>query len=455
MANAAIYARLSQDRDGTKGGVERQLKDCRALAKREGLKVVAVYQDDDRSAFSGKPRPEFERMLRELDGFDTIIFWKTDRLVRRFTQFARVLAACETADVRLVSVVDPIDTSTPILKGVAGLMASMGEQESQNISTRVKRFHLDAATKGQPHGHRRAFGYESDGMTVVKREAEAIREARDRILNGETMRSICRDWTARGLLPPTADAWYVTGFKRMLTSGRIAGLSTHQGEVVADAKWPAIISPADRERIRAKLRGVKRGRPAKRLLSGFLRCGLCGGPLHSGVRSDGQHRWQCRKQPGDDSRCGKVYLRSGELEDYITTMALTAIDKPALSAARRKRSTGPQSDPAAQLATLENDLEALATDHGAGLISRREWIAARAGIEPRIEALRAELNRTDDVRALAPLRNVRDAPSAFAKLELGDQRAVLAAVITHVEIAPAKPGMTAFVATRVKIIWKV
>ncbi len=454
MTNAAIYARLSQDRDGTKGGVERQLKDCRALAKREGLKVVGVYQDDDRSAYSGKPRPEFERMLRELDGFDVLLFWKTDRLIRRFTQFARVLAACEAADVRLLSVVDPIDTSTPILKGVAGLMASMGEQESANISTRVKRFHLDAATKGRPHGHRRAFGFEDDGLTLVKREAKAIRQARDRILAGETMRAICRDWTARGLRPPSSEAWRVTSFKRMMTGARIAGLSTHQGEVVADAAWPAIISPADRERIRARLRGVKRGRPAKRLLSGFLRCAICGGVLHSSVRSDGQHRWACRKSPGEDGRCGRVFLRSGELETFVVDAFLHAVDTPKLRKGR-KRPTGAQSDPADRLHVLESDLEALATDHGAGLITRREWMAARAGIEPRIEKLRAELSTATSTRSLAPLRNVRDVRAAFDALDLDAQRAALGAVVDHVKIASARPGATAFDPARVKIVWKV
>lgn len=451
---AAIYTRLSQDRDGTRGGTERQEKDCRALARRESMKVVAVYTDDDRSAYSGKARPEFERMLTDLEDFDVLIFWKVDRLVRRFTQFSDVVKACDAADVRLVSVVDPIDTSQPILKGVAGLMASMGEQESKNISTRVKRFHQDAAAKGRPHGHRRAFGYDKDGLTLVKKEAAAIREARDRLLAGETMRSICMDWTARGLQPPQSTAWRVSSFKRMMCSARIAGLSTYQGDVIADAEWPAIVSPADRERIRARLRGVKRGRPAKRLLSGFLRCGRCGGVLHSSVRTDGVHRWACRKSPGEESRCGRLYLKSGELEDFVTDAFLHAIDTPALSK-RRKRPTNAKHDPAEQLNALENDLESLAADHGAGLISRREWMAARAGIEPRIETLRGELSTAVEARALAPLRDVRNVRATFDDLDLDGQRAALAAVITHIEIAPARPGATAFDPARVKIVWKV
>src|SRR4051812_24637185 len=103
MATAAIYTRLSQDRDGTKGGTERQEKDCRALCRRESLKVVKVFTDDDRSAYSGKRRPAFEELLGELDGLDALVFWKFDRLVRRRRDFNRVLDACEDKGVRLVS----------------------------------------------------------------------------------------------------------------------------------------------------------------------------------------------------------------------------------------------------------------------------------------------------------------------------------------------------------------
>ena len=47
---AAIYARISRDREGAGLGVERQEADCRALAERLGWDVVAVYVDNDISA---------------------------------------------------------------------------------------------------------------------------------------------------------------------------------------------------------------------------------------------------------------------------------------------------------------------------------------------------------------------------------------------------------------------
>ena len=57
----AIYTRISNDQTGERGGVTRQLEDCAALAAHVGWEVVAHYDDNDISAFSGKTRPRFER----------------------------------------------------------------------------------------------------------------------------------------------------------------------------------------------------------------------------------------------------------------------------------------------------------------------------------------------------------------------------------------------------------
>ena len=65
-AAAAIYARISSDPEGTMLGVTRQVTDCRALAERRGWRVADTYIDDDVSAYKGKPRPQYRRMLDDM-----------------------------------------------------------------------------------------------------------------------------------------------------------------------------------------------------------------------------------------------------------------------------------------------------------------------------------------------------------------------------------------------------
>ncbi|MEU6424774.1 recombinase family protein [Microbispora sp. NPDC046973] len=62
LRRAAICCR-SQDRAGAGLGVARQEADCRVLAERRGRQVVDVYSDNDVSAYSGSPRPSWQRLL--------------------------------------------------------------------------------------------------------------------------------------------------------------------------------------------------------------------------------------------------------------------------------------------------------------------------------------------------------------------------------------------------------
>ena len=82
---AAVYARISSDQEGTALGVKRQLADCRKLAGELGWPVAEEYVDNDLSAFSGKRRPGYERMLADVaeGSRDAVIVYHLDRLTRR------------------------------------------------------------------------------------------------------------------------------------------------------------------------------------------------------------------------------------------------------------------------------------------------------------------------------------------------------------------------------------
>src|SRR4051794_22997922 len=81
---AALYLRLSQDRDGESLGIDRQEKLCRKLAADKGWNVGAIYVDRDISAYSGKRRPGYEQMLDDLKNRlrDGVVVVDQDRLTR-------------------------------------------------------------------------------------------------------------------------------------------------------------------------------------------------------------------------------------------------------------------------------------------------------------------------------------------------------------------------------------
>ncbi len=63
---AAVYVRISSDRAGAGLGVARQEEDCRALCDRLGWQVARVYPDNDVSAYSGRRRPQWERLNADI-----------------------------------------------------------------------------------------------------------------------------------------------------------------------------------------------------------------------------------------------------------------------------------------------------------------------------------------------------------------------------------------------------
>src|SRR5699024_2290295 len=63
---AAVYARISKD-DGEALGVARQVEDCTALAAQRGWQVVGTYTDNNVSATHAKVRPQYQRMIADIE----------------------------------------------------------------------------------------------------------------------------------------------------------------------------------------------------------------------------------------------------------------------------------------------------------------------------------------------------------------------------------------------------
>jgi hypothetical protein len=122
---------------------------------------------------------------------------KVDRLVRRVSQYRRVLDVLESSGARLFSLVEGIDTADPERKFVNGpildLLVRLAEMESEGTSERLILMAQDRARQGKHHGGgSRPFGHTLDWFALVPKEAEAIRDAARRILEGEGVYSISR-----------------------------------------------------------------------------------------------------------------------------------------------------------------------------------------------------------------------------------------------------------------------
>ena len=168
-----IYARISEDREGAHLATERQTDDCRELAERLSTpaveyRVVQVFEDNDLSAYSGKPRPRYQAMLEALrnNEADCVLAWHTDRLHRSPTELERYIDVCAPAAIptRTVKAGD-LDLSTATGRMIARQLGVQARYEVERMIERSKRARDQKATHGEYAGGPRPFGYEDDGQT--------------------------------------------------------------------------------------------------------------------------------------------------------------------------------------------------------------------------------------------------------------------------------------------------
>lgn len=472
---AAIYTRISRDDQGDRLGVQRQEQDCREYVKSRGWKLAKVYEDNDLSAYNGKARPAYRQLIEDLKTgtINSVIAWHPDRLHRSPRELEEFIEVVERANCRVETVrAGLLDFSTPTGKLVARQLGSIARYESEHKAERIRRKHKELAEAGKDVGAGRPFGYEEDRKTVRAEEADLIRDAVKRVITGEPVRSICRDWTSRGIPTVTGAKWTPTVVRRMLASARISGRREYRrkptaadrlaqkpartlelGEITSDhAEWGAIITHEESDRIRAMLSDPGRRMNAhlgRYLLTGGLaRCGLCGRALVARPKADGRRCLVCATGPGFHG-CGKIRTLAEPVEDLVTEAVMQAIDKGALAAVLARRDDANVAD---ELRSVEAKLAELTAMYASDGLTRVEWDAARKSLLPRQESLRRQL---ETQRRATGLDDVPDAPrAAWSGLSIHRRRAIVAALVEQVVIQPAIRGRNFFDPSRVRIVWK-
>src|ERR1700723_903332 len=186
---AAIYVRISSDREGAGLGVARQEEDCRALCARLGWQVADVYPDNDVSAYSGKKRPEWERLNADIgDGVvDAIVCWHVDRLTRSPRELEDVIDLHDKHGIQLATCTGEIDLSTPTGRFIARALGAAARHEAEHKAEGQRRQRRQSAEAGPPNGGQRGYGYSMDRTEIIEPEAEVIRELARRALAGESL----------------------------------------------------------------------------------------------------------------------------------------------------------------------------------------------------------------------------------------------------------------------------
>ncbi|MEU7172704.1 recombinase family protein [Micromonospora tulbaghiae] len=427
MISAAIYVRISSDSTGEGLGVARQEADCRALAERLGWTVTEVYRDNDISAYSGKVRPDYERLLAAVDAGTVrgLISWHPDRLHRSPKELERFIDLAERTGLQIQTVQSgAVDLSSPSGRMVARMLGATARYESEHKAARIRRKLAENAAAGKPHGGHRPYGWEVDRMTVRESEAAVIRDAARRILAGEPVRSILRDLNERGLYNASGKPWTHPTFRNVLLHARHAGLREYNGQEMGQAAWPAIIPPETWRALRRVLSDPERvttpGRAGRlHLLSGIAQCAVCGGPLRVGT-SKGQEVYRCQLRT-----C--VSRRRDRLEEYVEAVVIGRLSRPDAAALLTPEDDGGERERAAQAAErVRQRLDDAAASFAAGVITARQLATITGQLRPELAALEAAAAPPPDrAGVLGELVSAEDVAAAWEGLSPDARRTVV------------------------------
>jgi site-specific DNA recombinase len=427
MTSVLVYTRLSTD--DLNGATDRQEAACRAYADARDWTVADVLTDTDASAYRGTPRPAFDTLVEdcEVRSADGILVWKLDRLVRRPADFERLWAVAERRGVFVASVMEPVDSSSPIGLALLRILVALAGLESATTGIRIRAARRQEAETGRPPSTK-AYGHTRDWSAIVPEEAAVIREMAERALGGERLNPIARDFQRRGISSPGGKAWTGASMGNILKNPRLVGDRRYRGEVIARDCWPAILDRDLFDRLQLEIAHPKRqGAPkrhGKRLATGFAVCGLCGQNMSTTTRS-GVRYYSCPTHP---TGCGRVHVHADHCETWLLDQLL-----------ERLHDAEPEAPPQASARDTATAMEELSRDYYVErLLSREEFLGARALLVRQAEAMSRASGRRPEVARVLAAANPR---AKLAALPVETQRQILQTRLRRIVVNPSvDPG---------------
>ncbi len=313
---AALYARVSSDRQDVDLSVAAQLRALRDFAEKNNYVVTREYVDE---AESGRvaDRPEFRKMLDAATAadapFEQILVWKFSRFTRKREHAVAFKSMLRRRGVKVTSITEHADDS-PTGKLMEAIIESVDEFYSENLAQEVTRGMREAASRGfwvstfAPYGYRKAPV--QDGAKKRPRlepdppADEVVRRMFRMASSGVSLLDIAKTLNEEGIATPRGKLWLKTSVHRILsnevyTGTLVWGRKARDGAppVRVEDAFPAIVSREEFQRVAALL-GTKapsevhpRRASSPYLLSGLVKCQTCGKALTAHEAKGGKYTY--------------------------------------------------------------------------------------------------------------------------------------------------------------------
>jgi site-specific DNA recombinase len=514
MVRAVIYARYSSENQ-RETSLQDQERLCRQEAERHGWVVVAVEQD---AALSGQlsedRRPGLQRLMAAAQRreFDALIVDDTSRLSRDTADALNTLRELDFLGIKFVARADGIDTSVNgkgtrllyAIKSAVGeeFLRDLGEKTHRGIEGNVRR---GFSVGGHPYGYRSEATPEGHRLVVHESEAKVVRRIFAlRVGDGEprplSLRELA-DRLNREKVPPPGCRWKGRTVRQTSSwcASAVRGIllnPIYTGRVVWNrTTW--IRHPDTRRRLRRSrpaddwverrdesLRIVPQdlwdratsrmvaarlasGTPqwrlknrAKFILSGFLRCAVCGGNLVISNRYS--YRCATSRDRGSHACANALSINRKRLEAAViaalrerlytpetVTQLVADVRAELLTLAREHRQRAGEVGDAKTLHRVEQEIENIKAAIRMGKATET-LVEMLAEAEARRKVLQNGAKAAGDTegrlaRALENLpalveRSIADLQTVLAAQQIDTGKEILALLIEGIILHPTKKG---------------
>jgi site-specific DNA recombinase len=352
---AAIYARYSSDLQ-SEASIDDQVRLCREHAERDGMTVAEVYTDYAISGGNLSNRPGILSLLdaAKRSAFDVVVAEALDRISRDQEDIAAIYKRLSHAEVRIVTI-----SEGEVNELHVGLKGTMNALFLKDLAIKTRRGQRGRVKAGKiPGGN--SYGYkivrrtlEDGSLSTGEREidpdqATIIKRIFTLYADGVTPRQIAGTLNAEGVLSPRGGQWNastINGSRQRrngilnneLYLGRItynrqrfikdpetgkrrSRLNPEHEWVITDVPALRIIDDETWNRAQqiksryASHHGNKR-QTTKRLLTGIVKCGCCGGAMTIISRE----RYYCSAKRERGTCDSTVGIKAAEIEERVLT----------------------------------------------------------------------------------------------------------------------------------------
>ena len=164
-----LYMRVSTEDQVREGfSLSEQKERLEAFCKFKGYVIKDYYEDAGISAKTGNERPEFIRLMEDIESgkINTIVALKLDRISRSIFDWENIMKTLEKYNADIVCVNDDINTTTANGKMISRIMMSVSQNEIERTSERTK-VGLAGAIKQGHIPHQAPLGYKHDNKKLV------------------------------------------------------------------------------------------------------------------------------------------------------------------------------------------------------------------------------------------------------------------------------------------------